>query len=143
MTLTCRGGNPFHAHKIILAAASTYFKSFFKEVQGKMLVENTKRLAYFLSTYQDNLLYPQLVCFYRNQHPVIFVKDVESSEMEHLLQFIYRGEVDIPSEELERLIDIAKELGIVGLDAVNTDDNGGKNIERRYRIVMPSKMFSR
>ena len=36
VTLTCRGGNPFHAHKIILAAASTYFKSFFKEVQGKM-----------------------------------------------------------------------------------------------------------
>ena len=73
------------------------------------------------------------MCVFRNQHPVIFVKDVESSEMEHLLQFIYRGEVDIPSEELERLIDIAKELGIVGLDAVNTnDDNGEKKSERRY-----------
>ena len=36
VTLTCRGGTPFYAHKIILAAASTYFKSFFKEVQGKM-----------------------------------------------------------------------------------------------------------
>ena len=42
VTLTCRGGNPFHAHKIILAAASTYFKSFFKEVQGKMKVEHSK-----------------------------------------------------------------------------------------------------
>lgn len=101
VTLTCRGGTPFHAHKIILAAASTYFKSFFREVQGKI-----------------------------NQHPVIFMKDVEPSEMKYLLQFIYRGEVDIPSEELERLIEIAKDLGIVGLDAVNTD-NGEQKSERR------------
>ena len=41
VTLTCRGGTPFYAHKIILAAASTYFKSFFKEVHGKMCVERT------------------------------------------------------------------------------------------------------
>jgi len=101
VTLTCRGGTPFYAHKIILAAASTYFKSFFKEVQGKI-----------------------------NQHPVIFVKDAEPSEMEYLMQFIYRGEVDIPSEDLERLIEIAKDLGIIGLDAVNTD-NGEKKSDRR------------
>ena len=58
------------------------------------------------------------------------MKDVEPSEMKYLLQFIYRGEVDIPSEELERLIEIAKDLGIVGLDAVNTD-NGEQKSERR------------
>ena len=45
-------------------------------------------------------------------------QDVEPREMEHLLQFIYLGEVDIPSAELERLIAISKDLGIVGLDAV-------------------------
>ena len=65
---------------------------------------------------------------------MIFVKDVEPSEMEYLLQFIYRGEVDIPSDELERLIEIAKDLGIVGLDAVNTD-NGEKKSERRCTNV--------
>ena len=62
---------------------------------------------------------------------MIFVKDVEPSEMEYLMQFIYRGEVDIPSEDLERLIEIAKDLGIIGLDAVNTD-NGEKKSDRRY-----------
>ena len=62
------------------------------------------------------------------------MKDVESSEMQYLLQFIYCGEVDIPSEELERLIEIAKDLGIIGLDAVNTD-NGEKKSERRYIVV--------
>jgi hypothetical protein len=51
---------------------------------------------------------------FSTRHPVIFVKDVEPMEMEYLLQFIYRGEVDIPSTELDHLVEIAKELGIVG-----------------------------
>ena len=35
VTLACRGGAPFPAHKLILAASSTYFRNFFMEVQGK------------------------------------------------------------------------------------------------------------
>ena len=92
VTLTCRGGTPFSAHKMILAAASTYFRNFFREVRGKV-----------------------------TQHQVIFMKDVDPSEMEYLLQFIYLGEVDIPSTDLERLITISRELGIVGLNAVKSE----------------------
>ena len=36
VTLTCRGGSPYHAHKMVLAAASTYFRNFFKAIQCKM-----------------------------------------------------------------------------------------------------------
>ena len=36
VTLTCRGGAAYHAHKMVLAAASTYFRNFFREVKGKM-----------------------------------------------------------------------------------------------------------
>ena len=36
VTLTCRGGRAFHANKMVLAAASTYFRNFFKEVNTKM-----------------------------------------------------------------------------------------------------------
>ena len=60
---------------------------------------------------------------FRNQHQVIFMKDIEPSEMEYLLQFIYLGEVDIPSLELERLITISKDLGIIGLDAVKKEED--------------------
>ena len=94
VTLTCRGGTPFSAHKMILAAASTYFRNFFMEVRGKIY-----------------------------QHQVIFMKDIEPREMEYLLQFIYLGEVEIQSLELERLITIAKDLGIVGLDAVKKEED--------------------
>jgi len=102
VTLTCRGGTPFSAHKMILAAASTYFRNFFMEVRGKI-----------------------------NQHQVIFMKDIDPGEMEYLLQFIYLGEVDIPSLELERLIAISKDLGIIGLDSVKKEDEQGVVGERR------------
>ena len=92
VTLTCLGGSPYHAHKMVLAAASTYFRNFFKEVQCKI-----------------------------QQHLVIFMKDMAPAEMEYLLQFIYLGEVDIPSTDLERLITISRELGIVGLNAVKSE----------------------
>ena len=111
VTLTCRGGTPFHAHKMILAAASTYFRNFFLEVQGKIA-----------------------------QHQVIFMKDIESSEMEYLLRFIYLGEVDIPGLELERLIAISKELGIIGLDAVKKEENGGepRTLKRKLQTTPES-----
>ena len=51
---------------------------------------------------------------FRWQHPVIFVKDLEPLEMEFILQFIYRAEVDVPYDKLEKMVEIAKELGIVG-----------------------------
>merc|ERR1712039_772321 len=102
VTLTCRGGTPFSAHKMILAAASTYFRNFFMEVRGKI-----------------------------NQHQGIFMKDIDPGEMEYLLQFIYLGEVDIPSLDLERLIAISKDLGIIGLDSVKKEDEGGVGGERR------------
>ena len=57
------------------------------------------------------------------------MKDVEPAELEYLLQFIYLGEVDIPSTDLERLITISRELGIVGLNTVKNEDE--EIVERR------------
>ena len=53
---------------------------------------------------------------------MIFLKDVDASEMDYLLQFIYLGEVSIPSNELHRLVEIAGDLGIVGLYMPNSDE---------------------
>ena len=100
VTLTCLGGSPYHAHKMVLAAASTFFRNFFKEVQCKI-----------------------------PQHQVIFLKDIYPAEMGYLLQFIYLGEVDIPSSDLERLIKISRELGIIGLNAVKSEaEKGEENV---------------
>ena len=99
VTLTCCGGAPFHAHKMVLAAASTYFRNFFREVRGKI-----------------------------TQHQVIFMKDIRPLELESLLQFIYMGEVEIPSDDVEGVIKISRELGIVGLSEVKIKE---KEVEGR------------
>ena len=103
VTLTCRGGAPFPAHKVILSAASTYFRNFFLEVGGKI-----------------------------NQHQVIFMKDITTFEMEYLLQFVYLGEVEVPGPLVERLIAISKDLGIVGLDAVKEEHAIGEQRRMLY-----------
>ena len=103
VTLTCRGGAPFPAHKVILSAASTYFRNFFLEVGGKI-----------------------------NQHQVIFMKDITTFEMEYLLQFVYLGEVEVPGPLVERLIAISRDLGIVGLDAVKEEHAIGEQRRMLY-----------
>ena len=61
------------------------------------------------------------------------MKDVDPAELEYLLQFIYLGEVDIPSTDLERLIAISRELGIVGLNAVKSEKElSEETVDRRY-----------
>lgn len=48
------------------------------------------------------------------QHPVIFLKDVPPYEMELILRFIYNGEVYIAAHQLQRVLKVARELGIKG-----------------------------
>ena len=43
VTLACRGGAAFHAHKVVLAAASNYFRNFFEEV-GASITQHQVRL---------------------------------------------------------------------------------------------------
>ena len=44
VTLSCRGGAAFHAHKVVLAAASAYFRNFFEEV-GASITQHQERVV--------------------------------------------------------------------------------------------------
>ena len=48
-------------------------------------------------------------------HPIVFIPDLASDVMEHLLAFMYQGETTVTPEVLLPLIDAAKLLGIQGL----------------------------
>ncbi len=45
---------------------------------------------------------------------MILLTDVEKSDMECLLQFIYLGEVTTPADNLNGLIKVARALGVRG-----------------------------
>ncbi|KAF2363439.1 BTB/POZ domain, partial [Trinorchestia longiramus] len=86
VTLLCDGGS-YPAHRLVLAACSTYFASLFSSLDSS--------------------------------HPVIFLRDVRQSELEALLEFIYRGQVSVANSELGGLIKIAESLRIKGLGDVS------------------------
>ncbi|XP_050688437.1 uncharacterized protein LOC126981442 isoform X1 [Eriocheir sinensis] len=49
------------------------------------------------------------------KHPIVYMKDVKSEDMEALLDFMYRGVVHIPQESLTGLLKTAEGLQIRGL----------------------------
>ena len=55
------------------------------------------------------------------EHPVIILKDVSPDEMEALLKFMYKGEVNVAQSDLSSLLNLAKCLQIKGLADVTSD----------------------
>jgi len=52
------------------------------------------------------------------QHPVVVMPpEVRVEELQHVLQFIYKGEVQVPQEQLEPVLRVASQLKIRGLDS--------------------------
>lgn len=49
------------------------------------------------------------------KHPIVFMKDVSTKDMEALLDFMYKGEVHVPQSELGSLLRTAEGLQVKGL----------------------------
>jgi len=58
-----------------------------------------------------------------NKHPIFFLKDVKYSELQALIQYMYRGEVNIAQEDLDSLLQVAQSLKIRGLADVEASNN--------------------
>lgn len=89
VTLACGSGDPiiFEAHKLMLSVCSTFFRNIL-----------TRKRA---DRYQA--------------HPIVFLKDVEPRHMEQLLQYMYRGEINVLQNDLGPLIETARALQVKGL----------------------------
>ena len=110
VTLACGSGEPiiFEAHKLMLSVCSSFFRNIL-----------TRKRA---DRYQS--------------HPIVFLKDVEPRHMEQLLQYMYRGEINVLQDDLGPLIETARALQVKGLaDAppgagANAGSSGGQNKKR-------------
>ncbi|KAG0724621.1 Longitudinals lacking protein-like [Chionoecetes opilio] len=66
------------------------------------------------------------------KHPIVFMKDVSARDLEALLDFMYRGEVNVPHHHLASLIKTAEGLQVKGL-AVPDDPIQLRKAERPSR----------
>lgn len=68
------------------------------------------------------------------KHPIVFMKDVSARDLEALLDFMYRGEVNVPHHNLASLIKTAEGLQVKGL-AVPDDPVHLRRPDRSSREV--------
>ena len=108
VTLSC-GTKEFSAHKLVLSICSGYFNQLF---------------APRPESRQQQLRRPA------NSAAIVYLKDVDSKHMELLLNYMYRGEINVEEKELMGLLATAKGLQIKGLtesdaEEEETDANEG------------------
>ena len=84
VTLSCGGGS-LKTHKLVLSAASPYFKSIFTGFTNPA------------------------------QYPVIFMRDIPFTDLKAIVEFMYRGEVTVSEGNLPSLLSSARALKVKGL----------------------------
>lgn len=56
------------------------------------------------------------------QYPIVFIKSVTIEDLNAILEFIYKGEVTVPRDQMESLVSSAECLGVSGLGNMDLDD---------------------
>lgn len=61
------------------------------------------------------------------QHPIIIMRDVKWPELKAIVEFMYKGEINVNQEQISPLLAIAEMLQIRGLAEVNNEQSGGSD----------------
>lgn len=80
-------------------------------------------------------LFSELPC----RHPVVVLKDVRYSEIQAILEYMYKGEVSITVEEVEPLLKVAEALKVKGL--VGENNFRGRTSADEYNTISTSSSF--
>jgi len=91
----------FPAHKLVLSVCSSFFRDLFSKPEMNLNVNQS----------------------------VVYLKDVSSRQLEMLLSYMYRGEINVEEGDLVKLLQTAKGLGVKGLSEV--DDQNAVNFGKK------------
>jgi len=75
-----------------------------------------------------------------HQHPLLFLRGVQYSELVAILDFMYHGEVNVGQEDLNSFLAVAEDLSVKGLtqNSKKEDDRTGISSHQREPIKRPS-----
>ncbi|XP_057380066.1 LOW QUALITY PROTEIN: broad-complex core protein isoforms 1/2/3/4/5-like [Daphnia carinata] len=77
-------------------------------------------------------------------HPIVVFKDIQYAEIRAILEYMYRGEVNVAQEQLPSLLKVAEALRVKGLfedDSLNASSSGGDR-ETPYQAPASSGLLS-
>ena len=63
----------------------------------------------------SSLFFRDVIKNSKHQNPFIYLKGVSKETLESMLHFIYAGEATVQSENLEQLVEVGKDLEVIGL----------------------------
>ena len=89
VTIICDDKIKIYAHKLILCAGSSFFKEFF--------LTNAKS----------------------NERPLLYLKGIQQQFLLPWIQYMYNGEVTIPENNLDDVLEVAKDLEILGMQELD------------------------
>jgi BTB/POZ domain len=74
------------------------------------------------------------------QHPIIIMRDVKWPELKAIVEFMYKGEINVNQDQISPLLAIAEMLQIRGLAEVNSEQSAmGNNLaETQIKAKIPS-----
>ncbi|KAG1679019.1 Protein bric-a-brac 2 [Nymphon striatum] len=73
------------------------------------------------------------------KHPVVFIKDVKYSELHSIVEFMYRGEVNISQDQLSSLLKTAEALQVKGLAEVGSCEQSNESSQdESHKMSMQS-----
>jgi len=75
-----------------------------------------------------------------HQHPLIYLRGVQFSDLQSVLNFMYQGEVNIAQEELNSFLAVAEDLRVKGLTQKQTDSE--KYESKKQKTELYSKLPS-
>lgn len=91
--------------------------------EGGSVIKCHKMVLAACSSYFQNL-FSDLPC----SHPVVVLKDTRYSEIQAILEYMYKGEVSITQDEVEPLLRVAEALKVKGL----VGENNYRNNKNEY-----------
>jgi hypothetical protein len=110
VTLSC-GDKEFAAHKLVLSICSSYFNQLFAPRPNS---ENRRRRRH-----EDSAV-------------IVYLKDVDPGHMELLMNYMYRGEINVEENELMGLLATAKSLQIKGLTEADAEEDDTKTTHQTF-----------
>ena len=85
----------------------------------------------------SSLFFKTILKMNSHSHPLVYMRQIKSSELIPLVEFLYKGEATVQPEDLDTFLKIAEELQLKGLADLKS------NLTRESKTELSRKMLSK
>ena len=107
------------------ASASRTFKSLLDDHDFTNVTlashDNEQIKAHKVILSSSSQFFKRIIMKNPHQNPLLYLRNVNFKELQHIINFIYLGQTEVEQSELEHFLEIAKDLEISGLTENCTD----------------------